>query len=168
VIIVLNGPLGIGKSSLAEALMEAMDDCVMLDGDHVVALNPTPADETEYLHSTLRLLVRHHRERGYRHFVINHIWRTTDSIDALRRSLGDLDPDIHCFLLTLPLKENQRRIRTRQAARVLDEQAFEEGTVAEEREALYGSAGAALGEEFDVSAAPDVLVALMLSRLGLA
>lgn len=31
-IIVLNGPLGIGKSTLAEALAEAIDHCVMLDG----------------------------------------------------------------------------------------------------------------------------------------
>jgi hypothetical protein len=32
-IIVLNGPLGIGKSTLAEALTESIDACVMLDGD---------------------------------------------------------------------------------------------------------------------------------------
>ena len=36
-IIVLNGPLGIGKSTLAEALAESIDQSVMLDGDHLVA-----------------------------------------------------------------------------------------------------------------------------------
>ena len=51
-IIVLNGPLGIGKSTLAEALAESIHECVMLDGDHLVAANPPPADEIDYLHST--------------------------------------------------------------------------------------------------------------------
>ena len=68
-IIVLNGPLGIGKSTLAEALAESIDECVMLDGDHLVAANPPPADEIEYLHSTITLLVAHHRRFGYLHFV---------------------------------------------------------------------------------------------------
>jgi deoxyadenosine/deoxycytidine kinase len=44
VIIVLNGPLGVGKSTLAELLAERIDQCVMLDGDHLVAANPPPAD----------------------------------------------------------------------------------------------------------------------------
>jgi deoxyadenosine/deoxycytidine kinase len=39
-IIVLNGLLGIGKSTLAEALAESIEQCVMLDGDHLVAANP--------------------------------------------------------------------------------------------------------------------------------
>jgi adenylate kinase family enzyme len=43
-IIVLNGPLGIGKSTLAEALSESIDRCVMLDGDALVAANPASAE----------------------------------------------------------------------------------------------------------------------------
>ena len=66
-IIVLNGPLGIGKSTLAEALAESIDQCVMLDGDHLVAVNPPPSDAIEHLHSTIALLIAHHRRFGYRH-----------------------------------------------------------------------------------------------------
>lgn len=72
-IIVLNGPLGIGKSTLAEALAESIDRCVMLDGDHLVATNPPADDEREHLHSTIALLVGHHRRFGYRHYVIDHL-----------------------------------------------------------------------------------------------
>jgi adenylate kinase family enzyme len=36
-IILLNGPLGIGKSTLAEALGECIEKCVSLDGNHLVA-----------------------------------------------------------------------------------------------------------------------------------
>jgi hypothetical protein len=169
VIIVLNGPLGIGKSTLAEALAESIDQCVMLDGDHLVAANPPPADQIEYLHSTIALLIAHHRRFGYLHFVIDHLWRTPADLAHLRRRLLDVDgaADIRCFLLTLPLDENLRRIQRRQVARALDEQELERRTVAEEREALFKGRSGDLGEPFDVSAPPMDLVATLVLRLGL-
>lgn len=111
--IVLNGPLGIGKSTLAEALCEGIDQCVMLDGDHVVATNPVHPDSLTHLHSTLALLVQHHRRFGYRHFVIDHFWQTPAELADLRRHLGAVDSagEVRCFLLTLPLDENLMRIR---------------------------------------------------------
>ncbi|MCB9138931.1 MAG: AAA family ATPase [Caldilineaceae bacterium] len=167
--IVLNGPLGIGKSTLAEALMEGIDGCVMLDGDHLVAANPSSADEIEHLHSTISLLVAHHRQFGYRHFVVNHLWSTPAELDDIRSRLVaiDAEADVHCFLLTLPLEENLRRIARRQDARALDELAFERRTVAEERDVLFDISARGLGEPFDVSAPPEELVAIMKRRLGL-
>lgn len=168
-IIVLNGPLGIGKSTLAEALAERIDRCVMLDGDHLVVANPPPADEIEYLHSTIALLIEHHRRFGYRHFVIDHLWRTPEQLADLHRRIReiDADADLRCLLLTLPFDENLRRIRRRQRARALDEREFERRTVAEEREALYKTSRGELGDPFDVSAPPQDLVAALLARLGL-
>ena len=168
-IVVLNGPLGVGKSTLAEALTEHIDRCVMLDGDHLVAANPPPADEIGYLHSTIALLVAHHRRADYRHFVIDHLWRTPEELDDLRRRLREVEPqaDVRCFLLALPIDENLRRIERRQGARALDEREFELRTVAEERDVLYRRGGDDLGEPFDVSAPPEELVAALLRRLGL-
>jgi gluconate kinase len=125
--ILLNGPLGIGKSTLAEALSESLDNCVMLDGDHVVAVNPPPPNEVEYLHTTLELLIRHHWKSGYRHFVINHIWRTSSEIAELRDRLIEIDSEssIRIFLLAMPLDENLRRIEYLQSVRALNEQEFE-------------------------------------------
>ena len=168
-VIILNGPLGIGKSTLAEALAESIDHCVLLDGDNLIAANPPPANETEYLHSTIELLVAHHRRWGYQHFVIDHIWRAPAALGDLSRRLLDIDAgsDVRCFLLTLPLEENLRRIERRQRARALDEEQFELKTVAEERNVLYESAATELGEPFDVSAAPAHLVAALKHRIGL-
>jgi thymidylate kinase len=168
-IIVLNGPLGIGKSTLAEALAENIDHCVMLDGDHLVAANPKPVDEIEYLHAAIALLVSHGRRFGYRHFVIDHLWRTQAELADLRRRLLGVDPDadVRCFLLTLSLDENLRRIERRQSARTIDEREFERRTVAEERETLLKELDGNLGEALDVSATPTDIVAAMLLRLGL-
>lgn len=164
-IIVLNGPLGIGKSTLAEALSESMEMCVSLDGDHIVAANPPAADRLEHLHSTIDLLVKHHRRFGYRHFVINHFWGSAIELADLRSRL-DADPEFHCFLLTLPMEENLRRIQRRASTRAIDEQEFEQVTFAEEYRTLGAGASADLGEPFDVSAPPSELVEAMLLRLG--
>ena len=166
-IIVLNGPLGIGKSTLAEALAESIGGCVMLDGDHLVAANPPSSDPREHLHSTIALLVAHHRRFGYLHFVVNHIWTSPADLADLRRRLVEIDDDIRCFLLTLPANENLRRIERRACARALDEREFEQRRFREESEALARSLGVDLGEPFDVSAPPPDLVATMLGRLGL-
>lgn len=167
--IVLNGALGIGKSTLAEALSESIDQCVMLDGDHLVAANPPHPDSVRHLHSTIALLVEHHRRFGYRHFVINHVWTSPAELADLRRSLLEVDnaADVRCFLLTLSLEENLLRIHRRQSTRALHELELELQTVAQEREALFCAPEGELGEPFDVSAAPEALVVSILERLGL-
>lgn len=166
-IVVLNGPLGVGKSTLAEALAESIDQCVMLDGDHLVAANPPAADELDHLHSTIELLVGHHRGFGYRHFVVNHGWRSGAAVADLRRRLTRLDAEVRVFLLTLASDENLRRIERRQHARALDEREFELRTVAEEREAMTNPAAGDLGEPFDVSAPPSELLIAILQKLSL-
>ena len=160
-IIVLNGPLGIGKSTLAEAITESIDVCAMISGDALLAVNPPSNTELEHLHSTIELLVHHHRRFGYRNFVIEHIWRTESELDDLKRRLDD--PDVHCFLLTLRIEENLQRIERRQAARAIDEREFEYRTVAEERQALEAPG---LGTPFDVSGPPAELVLRMLNLIG--
>lgn len=164
-IVVLNGPLGVGKSTLAEALMESIEGCVALDGDRIAAANPPPPDPEEHLRATIALLVAHHQRFGYRHFVVNHLWTTPLELVDLRALLKPLDDDIRCFLLTLPAEENLRRIERRAGARALDELKLERRTVQLERDALAGRTD--LGEPFDVSAPPQELVAAMLARLGL-
>ena len=163
--IILNGPLGIGKSTLAEALMESIDSCVMLNGDGLIAANPQQADELEHLHSTIAMLVAHHMKFGYRNFVIEHLWQTSAELDGLRETLARVAPGmpVHCFLLTLSAQENLNRIERRQAARAIDEREFELRTFSREREALAGAPD--IGEPFDVSATPSELVASMLQRI---
>lgn len=160
-IIVLNGPLGIGKSSLAEALCERIDLCVSLDGDYLVAANPPAQNELEHLHSTIALLVEHHRKFGYRNFVINHLWRSKAELDDLRSRLR-ADPEIHCFRLTLPLEEILWRIERRASARALDELDFERKTVLEEYALLSAAEGSELGEPIDASGTPDELAEILL------
>ena len=166
-IIVLNGPLGIGKSTLGETLMERLDDCVYLDGDRLIAVNPPPVDALGQLHAVFALLIAHYRREGYRHFVLDYLWRSPAELEALRRTLSPLDDEVRCFLLTLPVEENLRRIQRRASVRAINEDDFERRTFVEERELLAACADGELGEPFDVSAPPEVLADVMSRRLGL-
>lgn len=160
-IIILNGPLGIGKTTLAEALTEAIDACAMLSGDHLIAVNPPSKTELELLHSAIALLVAHHGRFGYRNFVIEHVWHTESELADLTCRLDD--PHVHCFLLTLPLDENLRRIERRQSAGAIDEREFERLTLTEERRALERSG---IGTPFDVSRPPAELVTSLLELVA--
>ena len=166
-VIVINGPLGVGKSSLGEALSENIHESMYLDGDHIVAANPQPANPLELLHSAIRMLVSHFGQHGYRHFVISHYWESPEALDDLRRHLRQIDPriNIRCFLTLLPLEENIARIHGRQAARAIDELDFELRTVREERRALSQWRDGEVGELFDVSAPLDELVRKLLALL---
>lgn len=165
-IIVLNGPLGIGKSTLAEALSESIDRCAMLDGDALVAVNPPPLDVREHLHAGMAQLVAHHRRFGYRHFVINHLWEAEADLEDLRHRLAGPDERWACYRLTLDRAENLARIARRADARALDERAGEAGIFEREHDLLNRAVGNGLGEPFDVSDPPGQLVERLLAKLG--
>lgn len=168
-IIVLNGPLGIGKSTLGEMLGEAIERSVTLDGDSLAALNPPPADEIASLHATIALLIGHHLGNGFERFIVNHYWSSPRQIGDLEERLRRVAPgaEFRWFRLTLSKQENLRRIELRQSARAIDETDFEAQHFAEEH-ALLSAAGTELGEPFDVNGPPDELAARMLSLLQLA
>ena len=167
-VILLNGPLGIGKSTLGEVLGESLDRSVTLDGDQLVALNPPPDDENGALHQSVALLVRHHLSGGYDRFILNHYWPSAAQITDLEARLLSIDSQfrLHCFRLTLPEEENLRRIALRQKVRAIDETEFEAEHFAEEH-ALLSTAGAELGMPFDVSDPPDVLAARLIEALDI-
>jgi len=62
-IVILNGPLGIGKSTLAEALTESIESCVMLEGDRTLAMNPPPIGEPLDVSAAPSTLVNQLRDR---------------------------------------------------------------------------------------------------------
>lgn len=119
-IIIINGPLGIGKTQVSEKLIEYFDRAVMLDGDYIGAVHPFEIyDEAriEYLYQTLRHLTAYHVEHGYRNFVINYVFESAASLARLRGLLADLDGEIYAFRLTCTESEMERRIRSRAVGR---------------------------------------------------
>jgi broad-specificity NMP kinase len=115
-ILIINGSLGVGKTSVAEQLTWKFDKAVHLDGDAIGDVHPfeiyDPA-RIDHLYRTLGLLVKFHQQNGYNNFVINYVFESAQSLGNLLALLRPLDPSLHVFWLTCSPQEQERRIRAR-------------------------------------------------------
>lgn len=115
-IIILNGSLGVGKSSVAEAIHYKFDKSVNLDGDYIGDVNPFEIyDDARitHLYRTLAHLIAFHQAHGYANFVVNYVFESAGSLQKLVGLLRPLDQDIHVFWLTCDREAQRERIRAR-------------------------------------------------------
>jgi GrpB-like predicted nucleotidyltransferase (UPF0157 family)/predicted kinase len=118
VIVIINGPCGIGKTSVAWELNARFDRAVMLDGDYIGAVHPFEIyDEARvaYLYESIHHLIAFHIERGdYHDFVINYVFETPEQLAALRHLLSDLDDVTYAYRLVASDETIEGRIRKRE------------------------------------------------------
>ncbi len=115
-IVILNGSVGVGKTTAAWALNQSFDKSVMLDGDYIGAVHPFDihdAARVTYLYETLAHLVSFHQQHGYTNFVINYVFESPESLAELVDDLRPLGGDVHTFWLTCSEDEQRRRILKR-------------------------------------------------------
>ena len=115
-IIIINGSLGVGKSSVSEELYSRFDRSVYLDGDAMGAVHPFEIyDQARiaHLYETLELLIGFHQQHGYDNFVINYVFESAAALQALLERLHPLDTAIHTYWLTCDPQEQAQRIRHR-------------------------------------------------------
>jgi GrpB-like predicted nucleotidyltransferase (UPF0157 family)/predicted kinase len=116
-IVIINGPLGIGKTEVSWGLVELFDQGVMLDGDYIGAVHPFEIyDDARiaYLYQTIHHLVAFHLKNGYSNFVINYVFETPESLAQLRGMLSELDDVTYAFRLSASEKEIEQRVRARE------------------------------------------------------
>ena len=116
-ILIINGPCGIGKTTVAWELVHRFDRAVMLEGDSIGAVHPFEIyddDRIEHLYQTLRRLIAFHIERGdYHNFVIDYVFERPESLARLKSLLADFDDHIYAFRLLAAPVELEQRIRER-------------------------------------------------------
>lgn len=115
-IIIINGSLGVGKTSVASQLHYKFAKAVHLDGDSIGDVQPFEIYDDariQHLYQTLELLIGFHQRYGYQHFVINYVFETSASLQSLIDLLHPLDPSIHTYWLTCDREEQANRIRKR-------------------------------------------------------
>jgi broad-specificity NMP kinase len=115
-IIIINGSLGVGKSSVADQLHYKFDKSVHLDGDYIADVHPFQIyDEARisHLYRTLELLIGFHQKNGYHNFVINYVFESSQSLQELLDLLLPLDSAIYAYWLTCQEEEQAKRIQNR-------------------------------------------------------
>ena len=116
-IIIINGSLGVGKSSVADELHRKFDKSVHLDGDSIGDVHPFEIYDDariSHLYRILELLIDFHQKNGYLNFVINYVFESPKSLHGLLDLLHPLDSSIHTYWLICDAEEQARRIRRRQ------------------------------------------------------
>jgi chloramphenicol 3-O-phosphotransferase len=115
-IILINGSLGVGKTSVADQLHYKFEKSMHLDGDAIGDVHPFEIYDDariDHLYHTLALLVGFHQGYGYRNFVINYVFESAGSLQDLLDLLRPLDTSIHTYWLTCSEKAATHRIRRR-------------------------------------------------------
>lgn len=114
--IIINGSLGVGKSSVADQLHFKFEKSVHLDGDYIADVHPFQIyDEARirHLYRTLELLIGFHQKNGYHNFVINYVFESPESLGELLNLLNPLDSSILTYWLTCQEDEQAKRIQNR-------------------------------------------------------
>ncbi len=115
-IVVINGPLGIGKSTTAWALSEKFSKAVMLDGDYIAAFHPFDfyhQPHLDYAYSLFALLMRHHAAHGFRHFVVNWVLESAAQLAVLSAHFAPLGIPVYPYRLTADPAVIAQRIQQR-------------------------------------------------------
>ncbi|MBT3251676.1 MAG: AAA family ATPase [Candidatus Marinimicrobia bacterium] len=115
-ILIINGSVGVGKTSISFSLQERFKKSIMLDGDYIGAVHPFQIyneERTQYLYQTLTHLLKFHKKNGYSNFVINYVFETPNQLKSLIELLKPMDNEIHSFWLTCSSAENRERVRQR-------------------------------------------------------
>ncbi len=117
-IVIINGPCGVGKTAVAWELNAHFERSVMLDGDYIGAVHPFEIYDEQrvtYLYRTLRHLIDFHvNEGGYPNFVINYVFEEPESLAKLRKMLTEFGMPMPTFRLVADDEEIAARIRRRE------------------------------------------------------
>jgi len=116
VIVIINGPLGVGKTEVSWQLLTRFERAVMLDGDYIGAVHPFriyDEQRIEYLYQTMHHLAAWHSAHGYHDLIVNYVFETPESLAQLRQLLSDLGEEIHVFRLTCTEEQAARRLAGR-------------------------------------------------------
>ena len=116
--VLLTGPVGVGKTAVSVEVAEMVDDVAVLDLDWLGWFRPPgPLSPDDLITRNLALVWPTFREAGARRLVLGRALIGPDRLDALRRSVPDVE--LAVVRLTAPGEVLERRLRGRDAGATL-------------------------------------------------
>ncbi|WP_457610908.1 hypothetical protein [Lutibacter sp.] len=119
-IIIINGSVGVGKTSVSLELQKKFKKSIMLDGDYIGAVHPFELYEQariEYLYDTIYYLFTYHFSNGFENFIINYVFESAQSLDNLLNRFKAVNLKIKCYWLISSIEEQKERITLRSRGR---------------------------------------------------
>lgn len=119
-VLIINGPCGVGKSTISNHLENALESCVHISGDavHCFIVNSEIIPEhVAVTDKNIESLVKNYKEAGFKNIIIDNVYENAAHLTRIKLGLGQYDSNIISVLLYCELQENIRR----DANRVLDD-----------------------------------------------
>lgn len=126
-LVLIGGPPGVGKSSVASALLRRIDDCAWLDGDDLWRTHPFDPSESRkrMVEANISFVLRSFLRERIGTVLFSWVLHRRDLIDRLVESLADLDFEMHAFTLLCSEAALRERFASDPARSAPDAQAFE-------------------------------------------
>ncbi len=112
-IVIINGPPGIGKTEVSQALLERFGNAALIDGDSLASMKPFKVDDKEKLlrfFEAIHGLAETFKREGYQNLVVAGTFEKPDHLSQLKLKLLSLDIVIYSFRLIAESEEIERRI----------------------------------------------------------
>lgn len=115
-VIILNGPMGVGKTTTAHALVDRLAPALFLDGDHVADFRPFDVREAthlDYVEATLAHLIAFHAANGFDRQVVAWVFESGERLGDFEARLRAQGHAVHAFRLACEAAEHEARVRAR-------------------------------------------------------
>ncbi len=128
--IIINGPMGVGKSEICRRLNKELGESVMLDGDWCWMMEPfvvTEENRSMVEDNIIHLLRNFLSNSSFKHVIFT--WKINDEavFEFLLRSLSGLDFDLYKITLTCDEATLRRRLMADVAKNIREEAEIEKG-----------------------------------------
>ena len=123
-ILIFNGPCGVGKSTISKNLAKRFENCVYINADDIRnsiiggEINPTNVKVTDL---NICCMVENFKRFGFDNIIIENVYEEDKHINEVISNLSKFDSNIMCFLLYCNLEENIKRDKLRPTEEICGE-----------------------------------------------
>lgn len=147
-IILINGPCGIGKTTISELIAQDLDNCCLIHGDDIhnsIVNSQIIPKHLQVTDANIDSMVHNFKEYGFENIIIDYVYEDVISFKEIVKKFEAYDQFVVPILLRCGLDENIRRDKLRKKEDVMGAERIRE------LYEVFQNFGSQLGYNIDVT-----------------
>lgn len=123
-VIILNGPCGVGKSTVAQKLAARLNKCVHIRVDDIrnfIVDAEINEEQNDIADINTLCITKNFVESGYNNIIIDNVFESSGHLSGFIKKIKLIDNDVHSFRLYASIEENIKRNLERRVENIMDE-----------------------------------------------